>query len=274
MSSIITKRFIACHDRLKQKRVVRSSRQFAIALDYQPQNLSEILNGRREAPVKLIHSAVSVFGFSPKYLFTGEGSMFLLDNRIESEVQTTKEECKQTILHVPTSTQNGYPREPNLLVPGELPEYHLPMIDFGQGIFQSFDIKSDSMYPLLREGDILISKKLDPAEWISKVKNRCVYVIVTEDNIFVKRVVNGLAKHRHVELLSDNIFYKSMRVNVREIKELWYPMAKLGKFEHEMIASNSRGNAQSEILYELKNMLTRQSSVLSEISGNLKSTVV
>ena len=54
MNSIVTERFIKCHDKLLANNQVRSSRQFAISLDYLPQSLSEIVKGRRDVTIELL----------------------------------------------------------------------------------------------------------------------------------------------------------------------------------------------------------------------------
>jgi transcriptional regulator with XRE-family HTH domain len=82
MSSIITQRFIHCHNKLKEENRVRSSRQFAMALEYLPQSLSEILKGRRDVTIDLLRKAVEVYKINPVFLYTGEGPLFMSeDNR-------------------------------------------------------------------------------------------------------------------------------------------------------------------------------------------------
>ena len=77
MNSVVTQRFIKCHNKLKDDQRVRSSRQFALSLDYLPQSLSEILKSRRDVTIELLRKAVDKFKFNPVFLFTGEGPMFM-----------------------------------------------------------------------------------------------------------------------------------------------------------------------------------------------------
>jgi len=58
--NIVTERFIKCHNLLKEENRIRSSRQFALSLDYLPQSLSEILRGRRDVTIELLRKAVDV----------------------------------------------------------------------------------------------------------------------------------------------------------------------------------------------------------------------
>jgi transcriptional regulator with XRE-family HTH domain len=74
---IVSQRFIKCHNKLREAKTIKSSRQFALELDYLPQSLSEILNGRRDVTIEVIRKAVDIYRFNPTYLFTGEGDLFL-----------------------------------------------------------------------------------------------------------------------------------------------------------------------------------------------------
>jgi transcriptional regulator with XRE-family HTH domain len=75
---IVSQRFIKCHNKLREAKTIKSSRQFALELDYLPQSLSEILNGRRDVTIEVIRKAVDIYRFNPTYLFTGEGDLFLI----------------------------------------------------------------------------------------------------------------------------------------------------------------------------------------------------
>ena len=76
MNTMVTDRFIYCHDELKRLRKVRSSRQFALSLDYLPQSLSEILKGRRDVTLELLRKGVEKYEMNPVFLLTGKGSHF------------------------------------------------------------------------------------------------------------------------------------------------------------------------------------------------------
>ena len=76
MSSVVTNRFIHCHNALLKDRKVRSSRQFALSLDYLPQSLSEILKGRRDVTIEVLRKAVATYKINPNYIFGGSGAMF------------------------------------------------------------------------------------------------------------------------------------------------------------------------------------------------------
>ena len=80
MNSIVTQRFINCHNKLRKEQRVKSSRQFAMQLEYLPQSLSEILKNRRDVTIELIRKAVEVYKMNPVYLFSGEGPLFMKED--------------------------------------------------------------------------------------------------------------------------------------------------------------------------------------------------
>lgn len=77
MKNVVTRRFVACHNYLKKEKKIKSSRQFALSLDYLPQSLSEILKGRRDVTIEILRKGVEIYGMNPHFLLTGEGSLFL-----------------------------------------------------------------------------------------------------------------------------------------------------------------------------------------------------
>ncbi len=72
----ITERFIECHNELKNKEKIKSSRQFALALGCLPQSLNEILKGRRDVTIELLQKAVVAYELNPTFIMSGLGAMF------------------------------------------------------------------------------------------------------------------------------------------------------------------------------------------------------
>ena len=141
-TNIVTQRFVKCHNYLKDARIVKSSRQFALDLDYLPQSLSEILNGRRDVTIELLRKAIEVFHFNPAFIFTGEGEM-LHQQQIPKSYQQLSEE---QIIHVPIPAQAQYAAQ-CLLEKAEqhpfmsnLPILTLPDYKYGTGNHRSFDV--------------------------------------------------------------------------------------------------------------------------------------
>ena len=144
MNSVVTQRFLECLKNLKKDNQVRSSRQFALSLDYLPQSLSEIAQGRRDVTIELIRKAVVLYKLNPVYLYTGEGPLFMTEENHQSfRVLTivTNGQDDERIVHVPVPAQAGYAGEmSNPTFIQELPTFSLPDYKYKVGTHRSFDV--------------------------------------------------------------------------------------------------------------------------------------
>ncbi len=267
MSNIVTQRFIKCHGKLREENRIRSSRQFALSLEYLPQSLSEILKGRRDVTIELLRKAVNVYKINPVYIYTGEGPMFMSEEDHKSfRVLTivTNPTGDEKIIHVPVPAQAGYASEmtdPTFVQ--DLPVFSLPDYKYRVGTHRSFDVAGDSMEPTLFEGDKVICSFIEPTLWETSIKDHYVYVIVTRGDIVVKRPLNKLASDKQLELLSDNSFYEPYTVNVGDIREIWYVRAKISPFLPS--PSNIQNNYQEEFR-QLQNIVLRQNKLLQDLT--------
>lgn len=234
MSHIVTQRFIKCLEKLREDNRVRSSRQFAISLDYLPQSLSEIVKGRRDVTIELIRKAAEVYKVNPLYLFLGEGTMFLSDedhSAFRLLTIITDPQNEERIIHVPEPAQAGYAGEhsnPDLI--RHLPSFSLPDFKYKNDTHRSFDVAGDSMEPTLYEGDKVVCSFLEPSLWESSIKNNYIYVVVTRRDVFVKRLINNIRSDRALELHSDNDFYRAFSIPLGDIREIWYARVKISPF--------------------------------------------
>lgn len=274
MKSIVTQRFISCHDKLKEDNRIRSSRQFAISLDYLPQSLSEILKGRRDVTVELIRKAVEEYKVNPVYLYTGEGPMFMSEEdhksfRVLTIVTNAQED--ERIVHVPVPAQAGYAGDhvdPTFIQ--DLPTFTLPDYKYKVGTHRAFDVSGDSMEPTLFEGDKVVCSFLEPTLWESAIKDNYVYVIITRADVMVKRVNNFLKADKQLEAISDNAYYESSRVNLGDIREMWYVRAKISPFLPS--PQNIRSYLHEEIR-DLKQALNTQHKLLSSLQDSVEKIV-
>lgn len=236
MNSVVSQRFAKCHDKLKEDNRIKSSRQFALSLDYLPQSLSEILRGRRDVTVELIRKAVQLYRINPVYLYTGEGAMFLSekekrDLRVLTVVADSVEE--ERIVHVPLTAQPAYAEEssdPAFIK--KLPSYSLAEYKYKVKTFRSFDVGGDHMLPSLAEGDKVIASFLEPGLWETAVQDNHVYVIVRAGQVLFRRIINKLRTNNLLELFSDNSGYGTELVSPNSIKELWHVNSRLSSFMH------------------------------------------
>ena len=273
MNSIVTQRFIQCHHLLKQDNRVRSSRQFAIALDYLPQSLSEILKGRRDVTIDLLRRAVEVYQINPLFLYTGEGDMFLQSQRENTPgalANASEANNREQILHIPINALDGYPHQmsdPKFVE--TLPIYSFPELRQRSGLHRSFDVNGDSMNPTFVEGEKLISSFIEPNQWEIAIKNHHVYVVVSTKEVAVKRVVNGLKEDQHLQLISDNSFYESYPLYLKDIKEIWQVHTRICPFLSSV--QQPRFSMQEEIK-DLKQMIGEQQQMIQRLQNMIENS--
>ncbi len=271
MNSIVTQRFIKCHDKLRSESRVRSSRQFALSLDYLPQSLSEILKGRRDVTIELLRKAVEKYKINPVFLYTGEGPMFMSEEDHKSfrllTIVTNNEEDER-IVHVPVPAQAGYAGElTNPTFIQELPTYTLPDYKYKVGTHRSFDVSGDSMEPTLFEGDKVVCSFLEPSLWETSLKDSYVYVIVTKADVVVKRVINLIKEQKKLELISDNQFYKTYHLGVNDVREIWYVRAKVSPF---LPSPQNIQNLLMEEIKDLKKTIRHQSELIQNLNQTIR----
>jgi hypothetical protein len=270
----ITKRFIECFDQLLKLNKVRSARQFALHLDYLPQNFNEILKGRRDVPIEVLRKSVEYYQLNPIYLLLGKGELFFDEaNYCKSKILqiVTEPDGTEKIVHVPVKAQAGYATDAmeTTFLLENLPSYKLPDYAFHTGTFRSFEVSGDSMYPTLEEGDTIVCSYVDDNYWESSVKDNHVYVIVTQGDVLVKRVINNLRKHRHLELHSDNDLFPVIRINLLEIKEIWLVKAKISRFNHSVqrVSPESASDSVIEEKESFRQIVEEQKQLIQSLQN-------
>lgn len=269
-ANIVTKRFIKCHDKLREENRVKSSRQFALSLDYLPQSLSEILKGRRDVTIELLRKAIEFYHINPVYIYTGEGPMFMTEEGNTSlRVLTivTNAQKDEQIVHVPIPAQAGYAAETSdpAYIQG-LPTFTLPDYKYKIGTHRSFDVSGDSMEPTLFEGDKVICSFLEPTLYEKAIKDNYVYVIVTRGDVIVRRISNKLKDSNQLLLISDNNFYEPSTVNLGDIREIWYVRAKISPF---LPSPQNINNLLHDEMRQLKNIINQQNMMIQNMNRTM-----
>lgn len=274
-TSVITQRFIKCHNKLRENKTVKSSRQFAVDIDYLPQSLSEILKGRRDVTIEVLRKSIELFKFNPTYLFTGEGEMFIIEGEDNKSLRVltviTDAADEERIVHVPVPAQTSYASElnnPKFIQ--NLPNFTLPDYKYKVGTHRSFDAAGDSMEPTLFEGDKIVCSYIEPALWESGMKDGYVYVVVTHDDIVIRRIYNQLKTSKLIEVHSDNKFYEPYTIPLSMIREIWYVRAKISPF---LPAPNRVQHLFYEDMNSLKSTVSEQSRLIENLNQTIQKLV-
>ena len=273
-NNVVTQRFIRCHDKLREMSVCRSSRQFALSLDYLPQSLSEILKGRRDVTIELLRKSVEVYKINPVFIYTGEGPMFMSEednNSFRVLTIVADKEDDERIVHVPVPAHAGYAGEtcdPTFIQ--ELPTFTLPDYKYKSGTHRSFDVAGDSMEPTLFEGDKVVCSYVEPDNWYNSIKDNYVYVVVTRADILLKRVMNKIEETKTLELISDNAFYDPYEVPVSDIREIWYVRAKISPF---LPAPGNLQNNLRDDITKLQAIIEKQGKQIGALVNSIQEMV-
>jgi plasmid maintenance system antidote protein VapI len=241
-NSSITQRFLECLDRLVADGKIRSKRHFALTLGYHAQGVSEMVANRRDVPLELIEKAVKAFRFNPIYLFTGQGNLFCNPAeddglRLRNLTVVLDPKGDERILHIPYPAQAGYVRSLNDPVfLSDLPTYQLPGSQFRSGTYRSFEIAGSSMEPVFMPGDIVIASFIEPKYWEQAMKQGQIYIIVTQQDIVIKRINNFLKSLGHLECCSDNTDFETYTIDAIDILEVWKPSLKLTKYIEQTLS--------------------------------------
>lgn len=212
MPTSVTKRFIKCHNALIEKQIVKSSSMFAKAIGVHRQSVNRILQGDGEATISMLESVIEIFNVSPAYLMTGDGEMF----------ESLGNDFEPTIAYVPYKAFAGYShqfQEDTFLE--KLQYFSLPDSRFKDGTFRCFEINGDSMLPTFLSGDKVVCSLVFNVYYEQLIKSNNHYVVVTKEDVLLKRVVNEIRDKKAIQLISDNNTYPPVNCSIDQVKEIW-----------------------------------------------------
>lgn len=233
MISKVTERFIEVHEKLLQQKRVKSSRQFALMLDYLPQSLSEIINRRRDVNIELLRKAIETFQLNPIYLFSGKGDIYYeeMEATVKEITLVTNAAGESKIMYVPSSLHEKYAL--HLLsddVVKELPTFSLPDPSYNSEYYRCFEMKGDRMEPTVFDSERLIGRYVEPIFWKNSIKENLVYIFVTKSEVIISRVLNLMAQTKSIVLAGDNKYYHNETIKLNDLSELWQVTMKMSPF--------------------------------------------
>lgn len=148
------------------------------------------------------------------------------ESGVKPVMVTVDETGNDNIVMVDTKAAAGYPQ--HYAEPGyfkDLPAFKLPGTEFRNATFRCFQVEGDSMGDTIYSNDWVIGRYMDGH--YNEVKGGYIHVIVTQDSVMVKRVLNHVKEQGVLTLLSDNEAYQPYDVPVEDVLEIWFVSAKL-----------------------------------------------
>jgi transcriptional regulator with XRE-family HTH domain len=165
-------------------------------------------------------------------------------------------EDNENIEMVPLKASAGYMNgyaDPEYVA--QLPKLYLPM--FKQGTYRGFEIKGDSMLPLV-SGTTIIGEYVE--NW-GDIKAQETYVIISKnDGVVYKRIGNKFKDNKKLKLVSDNPVYNPYEINGEDILEVWKAKA--------YISTHLPLPTPEPTMESLTNMMAQMQRSISKLEGN------
>jgi hypothetical protein len=246
MSNQITRRFIKCHNAIIDAGLVRSSSALSKSIGVHRQAVNRVLNGDGEATLPMIQALIEFYSINPFYIMQGDGEMFYSAANIK----------QNNIAFIPTKAYAGYSEQmADPVYLKNLSYFSFPDTRFSDGEFRCFEIEGDSMEPSFFAGERVICSFVYDIYYEQLLKNFQPYIIIVNQDIFLKRIKNNIQKSKSISLLSDNDFYDPFEVKIEDIKEIWRVELKItDQFNVQpSISVQAKEDAMLELLKEIRN---------------------
>ncbi|MDA8692941.1 hypothetical protein N9L92_02685, partial [Saprospiraceae bacterium] len=251
------------------ERHIPSVRQLALKISVHPQCMSDIMTGKRSVNSDIIHKCAQHFDINLNYLYRGHGGMMIDEPCSDSiDISGSGKDLAEHIAYVPIEAQAGYVDQfhENVYV-DELVTFSLPDPRYNHGSYRCFDVSGDSMEPSIYSGDKLICQNVEQQYWMSSIKNNYVYIIISNEGVVVKRVINRINEDGILRLVSDNSFYHDIDLFIGDIKEVWLVTSKISTF---MQSPNNIRNGLDKVVETLKDTITDQSKMIQSLNGTIE----
>lgn len=125
------------------------------------------------------------------------------------------------------AAQAGYPKKiTDPMFKSSLKKIFIPGMPYRGEDYRIWEVEGNSMEPTFKEGYHLLSEKVEPQFWM-RPKQYHAYVIVTEEDVLLKRIAISKTKPDHYVLHSDNELYPEFLFPIELVKELWFVRRKM-----------------------------------------------
>jgi Peptidase S24-like len=145
-----------------------------------------------------------------------KGLMKVGENRLLFPIFISENGKYESIEIVPVKASAGYLKgyaDPEFLE--ALPRMELPF--FGPGSYRGFQIEGDSMIPI-PSGSHIVGRYVED---LNDVKDGKTYIVITNEGITYKKVLNKIQTDGTLQLIPYNKYYKTVSIKAEEVIELW-----------------------------------------------------
>ena len=180
---------------------------------------ADIERGKKKITGKIVTELLRQFNVNPLWLYGNSYNKYLeTSTSTAPKIITMDTNDRENMIMVPIKASAGYASNvQDTDWYNELPAFNIPLPQYREGSYRAFQVKGDSMLPVLQPQEWVMGKAVESARMAND--NR-IHVIVTVDSILVKKLRKSESPEA-VLLISLNRDYPVIEQSVVEIKELW-----------------------------------------------------
>lgn len=272
----INDRFLKAYKKLKEEGEAPSQSDIARYLGKSPASITEIMKGRNNVGVDVLHYLFKDFNLSPDYIFFGKGDIKNERDKNEStpnlstqstpKGQNTKNERyknqpsasliqepsvitpddgKSNIVMLSSKAAAGLPANlDNVEYFNAQPHFHFPSLPDVGVPYISIEADGDSMHPTVKHRDWVIGERLLD---LNNLKEGYVHIIVTTEGTAIKRLLNRIEQRKKVVCKSDNWSYPTYEVEIADVLAIY-------RAKYKFSADFANLNAQEEIRRDIEEL--------------------
>ncbi|ETN96251.1 Phage repressor protein C, contains Cro/C1-type HTH and peptisase s24 domains [Zhouia amylolytica] len=184
---------------------------------------ADIERGKTKISGEIVTKLFQLYRINPLWLFGESNEKYLhpSDNTLPKVVTLNSEE-QENVMMVPVKASAGYAHNLQDVEWYEnLPAFDLPLPEYRNATHRAFQVKGDSMHPVLHQGEWVIARA---TERLSDIKPDNLYVVVLPDTVVVKKMI---VTNEHTQLISINKEYPPIECPTSEIQEVWQVVSKI-----------------------------------------------
>jgi phage repressor protein C with HTH and peptisase S24 domain len=206
--------------------------EFATKINYSREAVNKVECGKTKVSKRLSQAIESFLKSTPAPVNSSQYVTYLEKSQTPARnappmpytaqrQQLKNRESSWLVPLVRTKAQAGYVKSYEQVdYVNTLEQYSLPpCVNPAGAVWRYFEIDGDSMEPTLSAADVVLATMVPAEDW-QEIKNFCVYIIHTTDQLLIKRIFRK--SETEWVLVSDNEeLYPQQPLQVEQIKELW-----------------------------------------------------
>lgn len=187
---------------------------------------ADIERGKTKITGKVVMLLLQQYNINPLWLFGESFNKHVTPNGSDTspKVITTNLNNEDSIVLVNQKAAAGYPHNiQDVDWYQTLPVFNLPLPQYRNATYRGFQVEGDSMLPNIRPNDWVLGRSVLN---VSEASDGKIYIVVLHDSVLVKKI-QKLTDSSKLRLISLNVEYLPIDVELKDIQELWQVNSKL-----------------------------------------------